>query len=394
MQALGANIVVIGRDPYRPPGSSEKWRGVTVRWIPAPRLAGLEAVVHTFLGVLYAALHRPDVLHIHAVGPWLMVPLAKLLGLKVVITHHGEDYLREKWGTSARAILRLGEGLGMIFADECIVISNPLLTLMRSKYARTATLIPNGISEPEPDASLALTEKYGLTARRYVIQVSRLVPEKRQLDLIAAFNAAALPGWKLLLVGGAQGRQHYAEQVRARIAGNEAIVSTGFLTTREIQSLLANAGIFALPSSHEGLPIALMEAMKCGAPVVASDIPANREMQLDEECYFPVGDTCALAKRLRELSGMSPLVREQNAQRLIALCERFDWDVIAESTMKVMARTADRNFKPPANHLPGRSIRVTEHLARSTVGDQPAIIPPAPSKRKIEAPAGPPIRVC
>jgi glycosyltransferase involved in cell wall biosynthesis len=352
MQALGANIVVIGRDRHRPSGSSERWRGVTVRWIPSPRIACLEAVVHTFLGVLYAAVHRPDVLHIHAVGPWLMVPLAKLFGLKVVITHHGEDYLREKWGTSARAILRLGERLGMTFADECIVISNPLLALMRSKYARTATLIPNGISEPEPNPSPALTEKYGLTARRYVIQVSRLVPEKRQLDLIAAFDAAALPGWKLLLVGGAQGSQHYAEQVRARIAGNEAIVSTGFLTPREIQSLLANAGIFALPSSHEGLPIALMEAMKCGAPVVASDIPANREMRLDEECYFPVGDTHALAQRLRELSAMSPVAREQNARRLIALCDRFDWDVIAESTMKVMARAVGRPYSRPLVEVP------------------------------------------
>lgn len=347
MQALGANVVVVGRSPYRPVNSPADWRGVAVRWIPAPRLQGIEAVVHTFLGVLYAAVRRPHVLHIHAVGPWLMVPLAKLLGLKVVVTHHGEDYMREKWGAAARAILRLGERLGMSFADESIVISHSLLGLMQAKYGRDATLIPNGVSDPDPGPSQSLLEKYGLAAHHYVIQVSRLVPEKRQLDLINAFNAAQLPGWKLLLVGGAQGSQRYANLVRSHIAGNAAILNTGFLTPREVQELLANAGIFALPSSHEGLPISLMEAMKLGTPVVASDIPANREMRLDENSYFRVGDTDTLAERLRELASMPEAERARNARRLKELCERFDWDVIAESTMKVMQRVAGRSYVVP-----------------------------------------------
>ena len=218
---------------------------------------------------------------------------------------------------------------------------------MRTKYGRDATLIPNGVSEPEPGPSQSLVEKYGLAPQQFVIQVSRLVPEKRQIDLINAFNAARLPGWKLLLVGGAQGSQRYADLVRSHIAGNEAIVNTGFLTPKEVQELLANAGIFALPSSHEGLPISLMEAMKLGTPIVTSDIPANREMRLDEKSYFRVGDTDTLAQRLRDLAAMSEAERAENAGRLKDLCERFDWDVIAESTMKVMRRVAGRSYAVP-----------------------------------------------
>ncbi len=369
LQALGANVVVMGRTPYRPDNSPVRWRGVTIRWISSPRVQGLEALVHTFMGVLYAGVRRPDVLHIHAVGPWLMVPLAKLFGLKVVVTHHGEDYVREKWGPTARAVLRLGERMGMTFADERIVISNSLLGLMRAKYGRDATLIPNGISNPELDASPSLLQKYGLDAGRYIIQVSRLVPEKRQLDLIAAFDTANLPGWKLLLVGGAQGSQRYAERVHAQIAGNGAIVSTGFLKPREVQELLANAGIFALPSSHEGLPISLMEAMKMGTPVVASDIPANREMGLDERSYFRVGDTDALASRLRELASMTAQARAENALRLIELCERFDWDMIAESTMKVMRRAAGRFHAVPLAEA-SATRKVANHP-----GPRPANVP-------------------
>jgi glycosyltransferase involved in cell wall biosynthesis len=269
-----------------------------------------------------------------------MVPLAKLLALNVVVTHHGQDYLREKWNGPARAVLRLGERLGMSFADEVIVISGGLLELARRKYGREATFIPNGVSEPKRLATRVLLEKHSLTPQRYVIQVSRLVPEKRQLDLIKAFKAGGLPGWKLLLVGGAQGSQRYADQVRQEIAADSSIVSTGFLSPPEVQELLMHAGIFALPSSHEGLPISLLEAMKMGTPVVASDIPANREMCLDEASYFRVGDTQALARRLHELAAITAEERALIGKRLIESCARYDWDIIAKSTLEVMKRAA------------------------------------------------------
>jgi glycosyltransferase involved in cell wall biosynthesis len=340
--ALGANVTVLGRKPYRPAGGAHtSWNGVAVRWVWAPKTAGVEALVHSVLGVLYAAVRRPDVVHIHAVGPWLVVPLAKLFRLKVVVTHHGQDYLREKWQSPARAVLRLGERLGIAFADERIVISRGLLELVRSKYQRDATLIPNGIGDVTP-AEHGLLSKHGLTPYRYIIQVSRLVPEKRQLDLIAAFNAAKLSGWKLLLVGGPQGSQHYADQVRRHCAANDDIINTGFLSAPEVRELLSRAGIFVLPSSHEGLPIALLEAMKLGTPVLASNIPANLEMGLDEASYFPLGDVAALAARLVELAALTPEARLVIAQRLRNACTGYDWDLIAESTLKVLGRAAGR----------------------------------------------------
>jgi glycosyltransferase involved in cell wall biosynthesis len=341
LSSLGARVTVLGRSPYRPKNAPDTWKGVAVRWLWSPRMQGVEALMHTLVGVLYAAIRRPDVLHIHAVGPWLLVPLAKFFGLKVVVTHHGQDYLREKWNAPARSVLRLGERLGMNFADERIVISGGLLQLARSKYDCDATLIPNGVSELSPHTGEGLA-KYGLVPQRYVIQVSRLVPEKRQLDLIDAFNAAKIPGWKLLLVGGAQGSQHYANRVERQCAGNEAIVRTGFLPPAAVHELLAHAGIFVLPSSHEGLPISLLEAMKLGTPVLASNIPANLEVGLDEASYFRVGDVQTLAGRLTELAALDPHSRAAIGQRLRNSCARYDWDAIAESTLKVLQRAAGR----------------------------------------------------
>jgi glycosyltransferase involved in cell wall biosynthesis len=344
LKALGADVTVLGRNPYKPAEAPSSWRGVTVRWFATPKREGVEALVHTLLGVLYAGVRRPDVLHIHAVGPWLFVPLAKLLGLKVVVTHHGQDYLREKWHAPARALLRFGERMGMQFADERIVISRAIVDWVQQKYSRSTTLIPNGVADLKPVTTRTLVDRYDLTPQRYVIQVSRLVPEKRQLDLITAFTAARLKGWKLILVGGAQGSQRYANLVYEHSAGNPAIVNAGFLSGGEVQELLSHAGIFVLPSSHEGLPISLLEAMRLGTPVLASDIPANRETGLDDSCYFAVGDTNGLAQRLRALAAAKAEERAGMAQRLQAACTRYDWDDIAESTMQVMKRVAGHSL--------------------------------------------------
>jgi len=340
LHALGARITVLGRSCYRPADAPAVWHGVNIRWLPASRVQGVEALLHTLMGVLYAGVRRPDVLHIHAVGPWLGVPLAKMLGLKVLVTHHGEDYLREKWNAPARALLRLGERLGITFADARIVISSSLRDMVRAKYGRETVLVPNGIGDLRPVADRSLADKYGLKPQRYVIQVSRLVPEKRQHDLIAAFKAAALPGWKLVLVGGAQGSQRYADKLREQYEGNAAIVCTGFLSQPDVQQLISHAGIFALPSSHEGLPIALLEAMKIGIPVVASDIAANREVGLDASCYFPMGNTRSLTARLRERAAMTSEERAATAQQLRLSCSRYDWDAIAKSTMQVLEGVA------------------------------------------------------
>ncbi len=96
--AHGWDVEVVGRRRYLAVPAPHSWNGIRVTPLWSPRMMALEAIVHTFLGVCYAALRRPDILHIHAVGPALLVPLARLMRLDVVVTHHGYDYDRQKWG--------------------------------------------------------------------------------------------------------------------------------------------------------------------------------------------------------------------------------------------------------------------------------------------------------
>ncbi|HUZ33186.1 MAG TPA: glycosyltransferase family 4 protein [Xanthobacteraceae bacterium] len=333
LHRMGCDVEVIVRARYMPRDRSE-WHGVRFLRVWSPRSNSLETIVHTFLGVLIAAWKRPDVLHIHAVGPALFVPLARLFGLRVIVTHHGADYEREKWGRFAKLILRAGEAFGMRLANRRIAVSQVTTRIVEKKYHVDCTYIPNGIELPQIPTTVSVLTRLGLNPRKYVLMVGRLVPEKRQTDLIRAFGKAELKGWKLVLVGDSDHRGPYQQTIRRLAAEDPAVIMTGVQTGLALQELYAHAGLFVLPSSHEGLPIALLEALSYGLPVVASAIPANLEIGLDGRHYFAIGDIDALTERLKQFAGKlaSPATRRSTRRSLAA---RQNWSSVAERTLRL-----------------------------------------------------------
>lgn len=327
----GCRIDVIARAAYLPKGRNS-WHGVVFHRLWAPRINGIEALVHSILGVIYAGIRRPDLLHIHAIGPGIVTPLARLLGLKVVVTHHGPDYDREKWSAAARWLLRKGEAWSMRYSHRRIVISNVIRDLVREKYGVDADVIRNGVVLPVIPRSEGALQLFGLERRRYVLMVSRFVPEKRHLDLMRAFRAAGLPGWKLVLVGDAGQADNYSAMVRQEAGLIENVVLAGFQSGLALQELYAHAGLFVLPSSHEGLPIAMLEALSYGVPVIASDIPANLEVGLPVENYFRLGDVIDLEDKM-----MRGVIADSVARRKYrSLVESgYDWWDISCQTKNI-----------------------------------------------------------
>ena len=116
MVERGYDVTLIRRSNYVKDDLHE-WKGVKLVTIPSPKKKSFEAIIHTFRAINEAKKLGADVLHIHAIGPALLVPYAKLLGMKVVFTHHGPDYDRDKWGFAAKTILKMGERMGCMFAD-------------------------------------------------------------------------------------------------------------------------------------------------------------------------------------------------------------------------------------------------------------------------------------
>jgi glycosyltransferase involved in cell wall biosynthesis len=337
LAGMGCDVEVIVRDSYQPRDNPPRWRDISFTRLWAPRKRSLEAFVHTLIGVLYAGVRRPDILHIHAIGPALLVPLARLLGLRVVVTHHGPDYDRQKWGRSAKKMLLLGERFGMCFANHRIVISNVIRSLVLAKYGRDSTLIHNGVTPPDIPSTTGAPSLFGLQPGKYVLLVSRLVPEKRHSDLIEAFELAAMNGWKLALVGASDHPDEYTRSVLAAAARFPNVVCTGFQSGLALRELYAHAGVFVLPSSHEGLPIALLEALSYGLPVIASDIPANLEVQNPGIDFYPTGDVVQLAAQLRK---HTTAVRDAKTVAAIQqhVVESYHWNNIARATLNVYAQ--------------------------------------------------------
>ena len=336
--AMGEDVTVIRRKSYVSDGLKE-WKGVKLVDIETPKKKSFEAIIHTYRAINKAKKLGADILHIHAIGPALLVPYAKMLGMKVVFTHHGPDYDRDKWGRAAKAVLKLGERMGCMFADDVIVISDVIRNLIKEKYGRTKNvhLIYNGVSEPEICDYPEYFEELGIRKGRYILGMCRFVPEKNLHHLVEAFGRikneklkskdGGDDDIKLVLAGDTDFEDDYSKGLK-EMARKNGVVLTGFVKGRKLHSLLTNCMCYCLPSSHEGLPIALLEAMSYGVKVIVSDIPANLEVGLDKDDYFPVGNVDELAKKLKEVISREP-------QHIDYDMAKYDWDKIARQVREV-----------------------------------------------------------
>ena len=392
--AMGEDVTVIRRKSYVNDGLKE-WKGVKLVDIETPKKKSFEAIIHTYRAINMAKKLGADILHIHAIGPALLTPYAKMLGMKVVFTHHGPDYDRDKWGKAAKMVLKMGERMGCMFADDVIVISDVIRNLIKEKYGRTKNvhLIYNGVSKPEICDYPEYFEELGIKKGRYILGMCRFVPEKNLHHLVEAFNiikneelrikkqgsvqvneelkikkqdsAQADEELKIKKQGSAQadeelrikkqGSTQANEELKGKDSGDDdiklvlagdtdfeddysrglkemarknGVVLTGFVKGRKLHSLLTNCMCYCLPSSHEGLPIALLEAMSYGVKVIVSDIPANLEVGLPQNDYFHVGNVNELAKKLNE-------VITHPVEHIEYDMTKYDWDKIAREVRKV-----------------------------------------------------------
>ena len=226
----GFEVTVIRRKSYVRDTLSS-YKGITLSDIETPRKKSLEAIVHTFRAIVRAKRLKADIVHIHAVGPALLTPLARLLGMKVVFTHHGPDYDRDKWGMAAKTALRLGEAAGTLFANEVIVISHVIDDMLIRKYGRKdCHVIYNGVPSPDVTDYPEYFGELGIEQGKYIFAMCRFVPEKNLHHLIEAFSTYRAQGMQ---VGHCRGQRFRGrlfrkpEEIRPRTGSRAARIYQG-----------------------------------------------------------------------------------------------------------------------------------------------------------------------
>jgi len=225
--------------------------------------------------------------------------------------------------------------MSLRFAHRVIVVSDVLRDWLEGRYRRVnVTVIPNGVPPARVRPAGATLARYDLAARRYVFTAARFTPEKGLHDLVAAYAGLAEPGFKLVIAGDADQESVYSRWLEETARRTPGVVLTGYLSGEPLEELFSQAGLFVLPSHSEGLPIALLEAMSYGLPVLASDIPQNLAVPVPEHRIFPVGDVAGLGRKMVELMAAGISDEERSTQAAL-LAERYDWNGIADRTLEV-----------------------------------------------------------
>jgi len=335
---IGHEVTVYTRRPYVDP-KLRYYKGVRLKCLPALRQKHLENPLHSFLSLFAAFCSKPAVLHVQSVGTALIVPFARLLGFRVVLTTHGSNYRHMKWGRFSKLVLRLSEFLGVRFSNRVIAVSPVIRDEMRELYGVEARYIPNGVNIPGPGKKgFEVLERYGLEKDRFFLCVGRFVPEKGFHDVVTCFNNLPVnesaSRIRLVIVGGADHPDQYSKNLKSGGAINEGIVFPGVLTEEELGPLYDNARLFIMSSYYEGFPITLLEALGHGCPCLVSDIPAHRILPLPERHYYRPGDVTALTEKIRSAM-MKNISRENEGHLKKLVAEQYGWEHIAAETSRV-----------------------------------------------------------
>lgn len=338
---LGCEVTCYNRGEQQASGGKAKdtagYNGVRLKTVPTIQGRGAAAMSASVFAAISAAFGTYDVVHIHAEGPAFMCWLPKLLGKRVVVTIHGLDHQRAKWGRLASAYIMAGEKNAVRFADEIVVLSRNAQRYFKDIYGRETVYIPNGVTRPEQRDVSLIRDKFQLEKDSYILFLGRIVPEKGLRYLIRAFRNVCTEK-RLVIAGGSSDTDSFFRELQALAETDPRILFTGFVQGRLLEELYSNAYLYVLPSDVEGMPLSLLEAMSYGNCCLVSDIPECIEVVERHGVTFRQGDAEDLREKLQMLCDDTGSVRNCQTGAADFICERYSWDGMIRKTFELYRR--------------------------------------------------------
>ena len=311
-----------------------EYQGVRLIWTPTINRRGLAAMSASVIATVKAAFGPYDLVHFHTEGPSVLCGLPRLMGKKVVVTVHGLDHQRQKWGRLASAYIMQGEKAAVRHAHSVIVLSRGAQEYFRERYRRETVLIPNGIDPSEPRPANEIARQFALSSREYILFLGRLVPEKGIHYLIEAYKRLKTDK-KLVIVGGASDTDEYVRRLHAMADDCPSILFTGFQQSAVAEELYSNAYCYVLPSDLEGMPLTLLEAMNFGCCCVTSDIGECVDVMDGCGVSFPHSDADALRDVLQDLLDHPEEAEARRGRAREVVRAKYTWSDISARTQEL-----------------------------------------------------------
>lgn len=315
----------------------EFFQGVRLVTVPTIDKRSLDAPVYAIMATIKACFRRYGILHYHAEGSCIALWLCKLFGKRVVVTIHGLDWQRAKWGGLAKKVIRFAERQAVRYADEIIVLSRNVQEYFKKEYNRETVFIPNGVDRPSIRDGAVISKSYGIEKEKYLLYLGRIVPEKGLDYLVDAYKQVKTD-MPLVIAGGSSHTDEYYESLKERAKEDKRIIFTGHVEGEQLESLFSNTYAYLFPSDLEGMPISLLEAMSYGNCCLVSDIPENTEVVEDKAVVFKKSDVEDLREKLRYILDHPEEVKTLKAASSDHVCSKYNWDRIVDQTLETYFR--------------------------------------------------------
>lgn len=331
----GHEVTVYCRSTYSKQAIST-YQGINLKYIKTSKRKNLEAIIYTLKASMDVLANDFDIIHYHALGPATLSFIPRMFRKKVVVTVHGLDWQRDKWGGLAKLYLKGGERASAIFPDKVISVSENLVSYYIQKYHKDpqdVIYIPNGVNLGVNKAPQEIMN-YGLAEDSYILFLARLVPEKGAHYLIEAYNQLKTDK-KLVIAGGSSHTDDYV-RILKMAAKNENILFTGNVSGRLLEEFFSNCYVYVLPSDIEGMPITLLEAMSYSRCCLVSDIPENVSVIKNGVGFsFTKSSAADLREALSFLLDNPDVVKETGIRAAEESRKSYNWDYVAQKTEEV-----------------------------------------------------------
>lgn len=313
----------------------KEYKGVKLKSVLTIDVKGLAAMTSSFFGAIKILFSKNNIVHFHAEGPCAMIPIIKFFSKKkIIVTIHGLDWQRAKWGGFATKYIKFGEKMAAKYADEIIVLSENVKKYFKDNYNRETNFIPNGVNKPEIKDANIIKDKINLAKDSYILFLGRLVPEKGIHYLIEAYNKINT-NKKLVIAGGSSDTNTYFNELKEKAKDNKNIIFTGFVQGEELEELYSNAYIYVLPSDLEGMPLSLLEAMSYKNCCLTSDIPECKTVMDNNGVTFKKSDVNELKEKLQYLVDNVDKVNKYKSESQDYILKRYNWNDVVDKTIEL-----------------------------------------------------------